>query len=240
MTSYDMVGFSVSMLPLDTVTREALLAPVRVPAWPTAVAPHRDLPLPLPDLAPRTFTPSRDESVESALRTICRVLRDSEADLNALDARIGDGDTGSTLAHAARAVEAALPTLPLAQPAQLRQALAQLLSRAMGGSSGVLLSILLSAADGDSWNEALKRGLERLQECGGAPLGGRTAVDALHPALHAQPGQRAVAARSGAQATAGMRKAQSGRAAYVPEEYLQDVVDPGAEAVARVFEALSR
>lgn len=36
-----------------------------------------------------------------------------EGDLNALDARSGDGDTGSTLAGAARSLKSSLPNLPL-------------------------------------------------------------------------------------------------------------------------------
>jgi dihydroxyacetone kinase len=67
-------------------------------------------------------------------------------------------------------------------------------------------------------------------------------VDALHPALQALPkglSLAAQAARGGADATASITKAKAGRAAYVPEENLIGHNDPGAEAVARVFEGLA-
>ena len=47
------------------------------------------------------------------------------------------------------------------------------------------------------------------------------------------------AARQGADATAEMAKARAGRSAYVPSAHLVGNSDPGAEAVARVFEALA-
>ncbi len=78
---------------------------------------------------------------------------------------------------------------------------------------------------------------------GGADLGDRTMIDALQPALDALPqgGLRAAAAaaRAGADATRGMVRAGAGRASYVPSDALRDVPDPGAEAVARLFEGLA-
>ena len=41
------------------------------------------------------------------------ILIEAEADLNALDAKSGDGDTGTTVATAARALSGALDRLPL-------------------------------------------------------------------------------------------------------------------------------
>lgn len=116
----------------------------------------------------------------------------------------------------------------------------------MGGSSGVLLAILF-AATGDALSQgmglaaALKIGLARVQEVGGAKSGDRTMIDALFPALEALPqglGEAAAAARAGANRTATMLKAQAGRATYVNSAQLSGHTDPGAEAVARVFECL--
>ena len=67
-------------------------------------------------------------------------------------------------------------------------------------------------------------------------------IDALEPALHALPNgfdAAAKAAREGAAATAAMGQAKAGRASYVPEENLIGHNDPGAEAVARLFEGLA-
>ena len=71
---------------------------------------------------------------------------------------------------------------------------------------------------------------------------GRTLVDALAPALDGLdegllPAARR--ARAGANRTAEMKEANAGRAAYVNSEQLIGNVDPGAEAVARLFEGLA-
>jgi dihydroxyacetone kinase len=170
-----------------------------------------------------------------------------EHDLNALDAKSGDGDTGSTLAGAARALIRAMDHLPLADHTQLYRAIGLELSQTMGGSSGVLLAIFFAAAgdaasSGLTMREALRAGLERMQEIGGAKPGDRTMIDALAPALEALDESLAAAtraARKGANHTATLRKAKAGRAAYVSGDNLEGHVDPGAEAVARLFEALS-
>ena len=89
---------------------------------------------------------------------------------------------------------------------------------------------------------ALRAGLARMQEIGGAEPGDRTMIDALAPALDALPdgtGAAATAAREGAAHTATLTRARAGRAAYVGEGQLRGNVDPGAEAVARLFEGLT-
>lgn len=171
----------------------------------------------------------------------------AEQTLNALDAKSGDGDTGSTLAGAARALISAMDRLPLSDHTQLLRAIGLELSQTMGGSSGVLLAIFFAAAgDGASSGlpirEALKAGLGRMQEIGGAKVGDRTMVDALAPALDSLNdgfSTAARAARKGADDTAGMSRAKAGRAAYVNARQLEGNNDPGAEAVARLFEFLA-
>ncbi|WP_242490851.1 DAK2 domain-containing protein, partial [Klebsiella pneumoniae] len=96
----------------------------------------------------------------------------------------------------------------------------------MGGSSGVLLAIFFAAAgdavsNGHSPIDALRVGLARMQEIGGAQPGDRTMIDALLPALDALPQgltEAARAARKGARLTATMSKANAGRAAYIGAE----------------------
>ena len=118
----------------------------------------------------------------------------------------------------------------------------------MGGSSGVLLAIFFAAAgdavsSGHTLMDALKVGLARMQDVGGARQGDRTMVDALLPALDALPRgvtYAAHAAREGANRTAEMSKAHAGRAAYISTEQLRGHADPGAEAVARLFESLCK
>ncbi|MBD9651098.1 dihydroxyacetone kinase subunit DhaK [Ensifer sp. ENS09] len=249
MTSLDMRGFSVSVYPADKAELELLSRPVALPAWPgvTAVRPVNVLALP-DGLTPISPLPSRHDATRQFLLACCNLLIDAEKDLNALDAKSGDGDTGSTLAGAARALIQALDRLPLSDHTQLFRAIGQELSQTMGGSSGVLLAIFFAAAgdgasSGLSIREALKAGLARMQEIGGAQIGDRTMVDALSPALDALDasiGAAAKAARDGANLTATLVRARAGRAAYINAKQLEGHIDPGAEAVARLFEHLAR
>lgn len=249
MTSLDMHGFSVSLLPVDAAEVAALGASVGPHAWPglseLGAVPVR----PLPDgLTPIQPMPSAHPARRALIETCCNALIATEADLNALDAKSGDGDTGSTLAGAARALNAALDRLPLADPTQLYRAIGTELSQTMGGSSGVLLAIFFAAAgdasaSGKSLIGALEAGLDRVQQVGGAKPGDRTMIDALAPALQALPeglAAAAKAARAGADKTATMTRAKAGRASYLSEDKLAGHVDPGAEGVARLFETLAR
>ena len=248
MTSLDMQGFSISVFPADKEELELLSRPVSMPAWPGLASLAPAAVISLPDgLTPIAPLPSRHEPTRQFLTDCCTLLIGAEKDLNALDAKSGDGDTGSTLAGAARALIEALDRLPLSDHTQLFRAMGQELSQTMGGSSGVLLAIFFAAAgDGASSGltirESLKAGLARMQEIGGARLRDRTMVDALAPALDALDQgfvPAANAARAGANLTATLVHAKAGRAAYINAKQLEGHIDPGAEAVARLFEYLA-
>ena len=248
MTSLDMRGFSISVYPAAQDDLSALMAPTRLSAWPGLSQIGSVTTVNLPDgLKPISPLASKHDETAAFLTTCCEVLIGAGDDLNALDAKSGDGDTGSTLANASRALIDALDRLPLADHTQLCRAIGLELSQTMGGSSGVLLAIFFAAAgdaasSGLSMTDALKSGLSRMQEIGGAQLGDRTMVDALHPALEALDagvGAAAKAARAGANHTATIVKAKAGRASYISPDQLKGNVDPGAEAVARLFEHLA-
>jgi len=305
MTSLDMHGFSLTLLPLDGLLEEALDARCAPRAWPGV---QRVVPLAhftprqeggravqdastlaeraraKADCQARAAREGRarvalpgDPQVEQRLRAVLEVLLASEVDLDRLDAISGDGDTGTTFAGGARAVLEALEDCELAcgDSGELMTSIGKQLAYGMGGSSGVLLSTLFTAAAtrwktqaseadarapaslGQRWHEALDHGVGRMQHYGGAVRGDRSLLDALLPALDAlqasvQGEQQASmqseridwaamarAARQGADATAEMTKARAGRSAYVPSSHLVGHNDPGAEAVARVFEALA-
>jgi triose/dihydroxyacetone kinase / FAD-AMP lyase (cyclizing) len=87
--------------------------------------------------------PSDHKETRAFVINCCEILIAAEQDLNALDAKSGDGDTGSTLAGASRALIKAIDRLPLSDHTQLYRAIGQELSQTMGGSSGVLLAIFL-------------------------------------------------------------------------------------------------
>jgi dihydroxyacetone kinase len=248
MTSLDMHGFSVSILPVDDDQMAALNAPVALPAWPGVHQIGETMVTPLPDgLTPIEPIPSANATTRSTIEHLADLLIAAESRLNELDAKSGDGDTGSTLATAARSLKENLDQMPLADLTQLFPALGNMLSQTMGGSSGVILAIYFNAAgdacaNGSTVENALAAGLQRVSDVGGARVGDRTMIDALSPALDALSdgiAAAAAAARAGADGTANIHRAKAGRAAYVPSENLKGNNDPGAEAVALLFEGLA-
>jgi dihydroxyacetone kinase len=248
MTSLDMRGFSISILPVNPENLALLQTPVAMRDWPGCIQINEPRICPIPDgLTPIKPIPSNDPAMADFVARCCDVFIETEAELNALDAQSGDGDTGATLAGAARALKSSIARLPLADPTQLYRAIGLELSQTMGGSSGVLLAIFFSAV-GDALSsgmpnvEALKAGLARVEEVGGASLGDRTMIDALTPALDALPkglAAAAKAARDGANFTAQIVKAKAGRASYISAARLKGYNDPGAEAVALLFEKIN-
>ena len=250
-SSLDMHGFSLSLLPLNSDFEAGLMSVASPLVWPgmkTHVAPKL---VKLPkSMKTKAMKASRNDALAAVVKQACNILEAAEPRLNALDARVGDGDTGSTIAAAARHVAASLGKMPLAKQDQFFSAVSDAMTRTMGGSSGVLLAIFFAAASlasaaGKPWNEALKAGLARMMEYGGAKPGDRTMVDAMLPALDAlgKSGDvtaAATAARKGADATANMTRARAGRSTYVSADKLKGVNDPGAEAVAILLEGLAK
>ena len=246
MTALNMNGFSLSLLPLNPLREAALNAAVGPAAWMPArpFLEPATVPLPTREASAGGKQVARDPAVEMLMVAVCEHLIGLEAELNALDARIGDGDTGSTLATGARSLLARVGHLPSADTAATLAAIGNALSSSMGGSSGVLLSIFFTAAgkaveEGQGVPQGLASGLDRVMFYGGARPGDRTMIDALAPALSAlmsgDLAAAAAAAAEGAQATASMPRAKAGRAAYIGAGQLAGVMDPGALAVARVF-----
>ena len=248
MTSLSMHGVSISVFPATEADVDLLSAPSSFGAWPgiTAVRLPQFIPLPK-QLAPLEFKSSTNPVLRSMLSKCCITLINSKEHLNALDAKSGDGDTGSTVAKAAKDLLSSLDQLPFSDPDQLCLCIAQNLGKSMGGSSGILMSIFFSAtatalSAGTPPVKSLQLGLGDMMEVGGAKPGDRTMIDALAPALEALSAgieHAAAAARSGANKTAEMKTAGAGRAAYVGEKQLSGHIDPGAEAVARVFDRLA-
>lgn len=247
MTSLDMRGFSISLLPVTDTNQGLLAEDVDPGAWPGMQAINSPEVVPLPDgLSPIKAVPSANDERRAFISQCCDILISHEKELNALDARSGDGDTGSTLASAARAMQSSIDELPLADMTQLYRAIGMQLSQTMGGSSGVLLAIFFAAAgdasaSGHDAAGSLSAGLERIQQVGGARAGDRTMIDALKPALEALPeglDAARMAARKGADFTATIVKAKAGRASYISADKLKGHNDPGAQAIALLLEGL--
>ncbi len=252
-SALDMKGFSLSVILLTDALREAMLAPVEVAGWPSVVKPKKPEVVVAENRIPEhRFVPSVNQTTQSMLATICKTLISAESELNTLDTLVGDGDTGSTFAGGARRVLSALENglLPLDKPEDLMIAVGEHLATAMGGSSGVLMSIMFNAcgqklAEGKTLGESLAYGLSRMQYYGGANIGDRTMVDALCPAFICiiqgdSLFEVARAAHTGAESTCSMAKANVGRSSYLNSDSLNGVKDPGAYAVELVFAELSK
>ncbi|WP_447866089.1 dihydroxyacetone kinase subunit DhaK [Rahnella bonaserana] len=252
-SALDMKGFSLSVIALKGGIEEALLAEVEAAGWHPLVK--------LEKLATKkgkaisdkkSVKASSNAEVGKIVETITQTLSGLEDELNKLDAKVGDGDTGSTFATGARDIQKQNKgkKLPLNNVADLLAVVGDRLATVMGGSSGVLMSIFFTAAgkkvaEGEKLPKALLFGLERMKHYGGADLGDRTMIDALQPALEALGKKDALkgaakAAAKGAKDTASMKKANAGRSSYLSSDSLKGVKDPGAVAVEKVFEALAK
>ncbi|KAM7086105.1 triokinase/FMN cyclase isoform 1-T2 [Molossus nigricans] len=263
MSALEMPGFSLTLLLVDEPLLKLIDAETTASAWPnvprvsvtgrtrTRAAPTE--PPEAPDsAAAEGFALKRTVLV---LEQVCRTLLGLEGHLNALDRAAGDGDCGTTHSRAARAIQGWLKEgPPPASPAQLLSKLSLLLLEKMGGSSGALYGLFLTAAaqplkvkaDLPAWSAAMDAGLEAMQKYGKAAPGDRTMLDSLWAAgqeLQAwkSPGAdlfqiltKAVkSAEAAAQATKNM-VAGAGRASYISSAQL-DQPDPGAVAAAAIL-----
>jgi dihydroxyacetone kinase len=184
-------------------------------------------------------------------------------ELTELDRITGDGDLGTSMERAARAILGAVSSYPLDDvPATIR-ALGHTLPRELGGSSGPLYGALFlrcgnvlassSSIGMPQWIEAIDQGCQAISELGGAKPGDRTMLDALDPfvkALKQAAGGKASretvlkavlaaveAAERSAETTAQM-KPRLGRSSYLGDRVLGHP-DPGAKAVAIWLRAAS-
>jgi triose/dihydroxyacetone kinase / FAD-AMP lyase (cyclizing) len=182
-------------------------------------------------------------------------LADSEPLLTKYDTIVGDGDCGMTMKRGATEVLRLVQEskIPLDHPVPMFLALAEAVSASMGGTSGVLLELMLrkmsstlgrtSSIGTQEMCLAFQAGVEAISHYGGAQVGSRTMLDALVPAASIlvetmDLAQAASHARSGADGTALMKVASAGRSNYLSSETLDGTPDPGAVAVAIVLEAL--
>ncbi|CAK9044487.1 Dihydroxyacetone kinase (DHA kinase) (Glycerone kinase) [Durusdinium trenchii] len=251
-TSLDMNGISISLLPFSSSWSSLICAPVSSSAWPAAVKP--EFPTSAAVQVKDCFegvSPSSDETVKGMLEKACKALIAAKSELDRLDGKVGDADCGSTMAKAATSILEKQERLPMADPKAFCACLSDLLGKTMGGSSGVLLSIMFMGMSshwesGSNWSslpEAFKAGLQAMMDAGGASPGSRTMLDALVPAADALIEEKgltgaAAAAKEGCEATKSM-KPKAGRSENMPESVLKGVPDPGAKAVELLFAALS-
>ncbi len=183
--------------------------------------------------------------VVAALRRVLVATEAAQAELDALDAVVGDGDHGVTMVLGWRAVAAALEKPPASAGAVLRVAAEAFAG--VGGSAGPLWGTALLRAGraldaGGAVAIAAQEAVKGMCERGRCTEGERTVVDAMAPAARALAASgsfqtAAAAAAKGAASTAAM-KPRHGRAARAPERVLGHV-DAGARAAAIFWEALA-
>ncbi|XP_038056743.1 triokinase/FMN cyclase-like [Patiria miniata] len=205
-------------------------------------------------------TPEISKRLVSVISAICETLIAAEDRLNDLDRSGGDGDCGTTMKRGAEAILRARARLVAMGAGEMMDALADTVERSMGGSSGGLYSLFLTAAatclgsspSADQWVIALGAGMDAVCRYGGAEPGDRTMLDPLHAARvlleKAKSGtqslgkthfQQAVEAAEDTAVRTATMEARAGRASYVNKELVREP-DPGAQAVAAWLRAAFR
>jgi dihydroxyacetone kinase phosphoprotein-dependent L subunit len=193
------------------------------------------------------------------VRVIAQTAVDNETYFCELDAVVGDGDFGYSLARGFEIVLSDWDSLEYSDVSGLLKKTAIVLTKRIGGTSGPIWGTAFLRAGGaltdkpDPTGEdviaALRASIEGIKQRGNTDLGDKTLLDALVPAvdvLEASLGEgsgaalekAAVRAREAAEATKGML-AMRGRASYTGERS-RDSVDAGAVGIAVMLEAVSR
>jgi dihydroxyacetone kinase phosphoprotein-dependent L subunit len=197
---------------------------------------------------------------EQLVRTIADVCLENEKYFCDLDAVVGDGDFGYSLARGFGKLVEDWDTLEYDDVSGLLKRSAVVLSSRIGGTSGPIwgtaflrASTALKEAPAPSSEEvvaALRAAIEGIKARGDADVGDKTLLDALVPATDRLEQEfaggasadealaaAATTARERAEATTGML-AQRGRAAYTGDRS-RESPDAGAIAIAVLFERVS-
>jgi dihydroxyacetone kinase-like protein len=202
-------------------------------------------------------------SLEFVVRTIAQTSVDNEREFGELDAVVGDGDFGYSLARGFEIVLAEWDTYDRSEPSAFLQKIALTISKRVGGTSGPLwgTAFLRAAAavkgkaelTGADVVAMLRGAAEGIKKRGNSDVGDKTLLDALVPMtdaiavqLAADPSAPAAevakvaasAARAAADATTSMQ-AMRGRASYTGERSIGSP-DAGAVAVAVMAERVAQ
>uniref|UniRef100_A0A665VRU5 Triokinase/FMN cyclase n=1 Tax=Echeneis naucrates TaxID=173247 RepID=A0A665VRU5_ECHNA len=228
MTSLEMAGVSLTLMQANDETLRLFDAKTGAPAWPNlgcVCASGRSHTKDPSAILQSFFSGPLSPVMRSALERVCSTLLEKQEELNALDRAAGDGDCGNTHAQAARAIQDWLQSHVVPGcPGKLLSVLAGLVQEKMGGSSGALYSLFLTAASGHvteghgdaaGWARAMHAGTQAMRRCVVVSL---------------------TKATLGAESTRDLT-ARAGRASYIAAERVT-LPDPGAVAVAAIFTAV--
>ena len=207
---------------------------------------------------------SVQSDVELILHTMATTAVENEKAWSDLDAVVGDGDFGYSLARGFEKVLEGWDDFDRSDPGTFVKKVAIVITSRVGGTSGPIWGTAMlraGASIGDRTEltaadviTALEAAVEGIKQRGGADLGEKTLLDSFVPGIDQLKvslakadgsrtsvaeaiGEAAVAAREAAEATRGLI-AQRGRAAYSGERSIGSL-DAGAVAVAVMFEQLA-
>jgi phosphoenolpyruvate---glycerone phosphotransferase subunit DhaL len=198
--------------------------------------------------------------VEAVVRTIATVAVDNEKYFGDLDAVVGDGDFGYSMARGFELVLSGWDDFDRADIGTFLKKVAVVITSRIGGTSGPIwgtafLRAGMTAGSADRLEPAqvvamLRASIEGIKARGKSDVGDKTLLDALVPAVDVIEERvcsgdevagtlraAAVVARERAEATRSMQ-AMRGRASYTGERSI-GTLDAGAVAVAVMLEALA-
>jgi dihydroxyacetone kinase phosphoprotein-dependent L subunit len=198
--------------------------------------------------------------VEFVVRQLAETIVENEKYFGELDAVVGDGDFGYSLARGFEIVLDQWDSFDRTDPGVFLTRIATTVSGRIGGTSGPIWgTAILRAGTNLKGSEtfepedvvrALRASIDGIKARGQADLGDKTLLDSLVPAVDTLEAQiaagsppdetvaaMAATARAAADATVTMQ-AMRGRAAYTGERSIGSV-DAGATAIAVLLEALA-
>jgi dihydroxyacetone kinase-like protein len=202
--------------------------------------------------------------LEFVVRTIAQTAVDNEREFSELDAVVGDGDFGFSLARGFEIVIADWDSFDRSSPSTFLKKIALVISKRVGGTSGPLWGTAFLRAAGALGDKTeltaedaiavLRAAAEGIKARGRSDLGDKTLLDALIPMtdalekeIHAGDAPAntsaglariaATAARTAADATSTMQ-AMRGRPSYTGERSIGSP-DAGAVAIAVMAERIA-
>lgn len=200
------------------------------------------------------------ENVELVVRTIAQTAVENEKYFGELDAVVGDGDFGYSMARGFELVLSDFDTFDRSDIGTFLKKIAVVITGRIGGTSGPIWGTAFiragTAAAGktelttDDTVAMLRAAIEGIKQRGQSDLGDKTLLDALVPAVDVleeelKQGNGAAEALARAAGTARERAeatremlAKRGRAAYTGERSI-GTLDAGAIAVAVMLERLT-
>ncbi|GMQ63631.1 dihydroxyacetone kinase subunit DhaL [Vallitalea maricola] len=135
------------------------------------------------------------KEIQELLIKIADMYIDKQDELSKLDAVIGDGDHGVTMARGAKAAKIKVSELENGTCRDYFKTFGRTLVSTLGGAMGPLYgSIFLEISKAckgkeevslNEFSEGFNNGLLKVMELGGAKVGDKTMVDSIHPTVEA-------------------------------------------------------